>query len=160
MLRYLTKAGSSTTAGFTQKRWLSKFQMSDLGARKYRVYTIPIFEDNYSYLLCDGPNAIAIDPAEPSTITDVLNSEGLSLSSILTTHKHWDHAGGNMQMREMFPDVEVFGPDKEPVEGCTRALRDNEELSLHAFNIRTIHSPGHTDVSAAFVPGVTLIATV
>lgn len=36
-----------------------------------------------------------VDPAEPSEVLNVVKREGVELTSLLTTHHHWDHAGGN-----------------------------------------------------------------
>jgi len=36
-----------------------------------------------------------VDPAEPTEVLNVVKREGVELTSLLTTHHHWDHAGGN-----------------------------------------------------------------
>ncbi len=40
------------------------------------------------------------------------------LTTILTTHKHWDHAGGNKEMLTLLPGLKVVGSDIDAVEGC------------------------------------------
>jgi len=63
-----------------------------------QVHILPIFSDNYSYLLVDGKShqAALVDPADPDKVlaqfNDINNTQykgQLQLSKILTTHKHW-----------------------------------------------------------------------
>jgi hydroxyacylglutathione hydrolase len=61
--------------------------------------------DNYSYLLiCEASGACAaVDPAEPSKALAAAEAAGVVISVVLTTHKHWDHAGGNVALAEAIP---------------------------------------------------------
>lgn len=65
-----------------------------------RVVTVPILEDNYSYLLIDesSKSAAAVDPADANAVVAAARREGVTLTHVLTTHCHWDHAGGNKDM--------------------------------------------------------------
>ena len=56
-----------------------------------KLLQIPMFEDNYSYLLVDErtKNTAAVDPAESYKVLEVLEKENLMLTDILTTHYHW-----------------------------------------------------------------------
>ena len=65
-----------------------------------RVVTVPILEDNYAYLLIDSASkcAAAVDPADAKTVVAAASREGVKLTHVLTTHGHWDHAGGNHDM--------------------------------------------------------------
>jgi len=31
------------------------------------------------------------------------------IKMILTTHKHWDHADGNLDVKKAYPEVEIVG---------------------------------------------------
>jgi hydroxyacylglutathione hydrolase len=59
---------------------------------------------NYAYLVSDPSTkeAVIIDPANPPEVLPVLKDEieqnGLKLISILNTHHHRDHAGGNEEL--------------------------------------------------------------
>ncbi|EPY34955.1 hydroxyacylglutathione hydrolase [Angomonas deanei] len=69
------------------------------------VIPVPIFTDNYSYLLLhlDTRKVVAVDPADAEPVLRMIvrlqqylgdGGEKLELSEILITHKHWDHVGG------------------------------------------------------------------
>lgn len=50
-----------------------------------------------AYLIVDTETneGAVVDPAAPSEVLSAVNHEGIRLTSVLTTHHHWDHAGGN-----------------------------------------------------------------
>jgi hydroxyacylglutathione hydrolase len=59
---------------------------------------------NYAYLVSDSSTkeAVIIDPANPPEVLPVLKEEiernGFKLISIINTHHHRDHAGGNEEL--------------------------------------------------------------
>lgn len=68
----------------------------------YRILAIPLFEDNYSYVV-QGTAAnklVLVDPANPTVVLSFLRSAfpHHSISHVLYTHKHWDHAGGSLDL--------------------------------------------------------------
>eukprot|EP00923_Selenidium_pygospionis_P043779 GHVN01075591.1.p1 GENE.GHVN01075591.1~~GHVN01075591.1.p1 ORF type:complete len:346 (+),score=49.35 GHVN01075591.1:79-1116(+) len=79
------------------------------------VHAVPLFTDNYSYFIhADGsPDTYVVDPADPSRIESAMKemseTNGLKLKGILTTHSHWDHAGGNKKLLEDHPELKVYG---------------------------------------------------
>ena len=76
-----------------------------------RVVTVPILEDNYAYIIIDedSKQAAAVDPADASTVVAAASRERVQLTHVLTTHSHWDHAGGNADMVKLCPGIEVVG---------------------------------------------------
>ena len=42
--------------------------------------------------------AAAVDPADAKAVVAAAAREGVRISHVLTTHCHWDHAGGNKDM--------------------------------------------------------------
>lgn len=112
-----------------------------------RVVVIPLNDDNYGYLLIDEASneaAIVDVSGQPEIVLDVVNRENVRVTKVLTTHKHWDHAGGNLRMKSMLPDVEIFGSSGDDVEGCTKFIEDGSMLSLAGISIKCILTPGHT----------------
>lgn len=63
-----------------------------------RIFAVPLFADNYSYIIRTSATAslMLVDPANPSVIADCLATYfgHCTVGHILYTHKHWDHAGG------------------------------------------------------------------
>ncbi|KAK9841045.1 hypothetical protein WJX81_007434 [Elliptochloris bilobata] len=117
-----------------------------------RILPVPVLEDNYAYLLVDKHgSAAAVDPAEPQKVLDAARQEGLELSTVLTTHKHWDHAGGNEKMKQLCPGITVIGGINDHVQGATREVRDGERLSLGDIAVTCIETPGHTNGHICFL---------
>ncbi|CAL1545094.1 unnamed protein product, partial [Lymnaea stagnalis] len=48
--------------------------------------------------------------------------------AILTTHKHWDHSGGNRTMRKTFPKLRVYGGALDHVPDSTHVVNDNDKV--------------------------------
>jgi hydroxyacylglutathione hydrolase len=112
-----------------------------------RVVIIPLNDDNYGYLLIDESTneAAIIDVSgQPDEVLRIVEKEGVRLTKILTTHKHWDHAGGNFKMKSKFPDIEILGSAVDDVEGCTTFIDDGTTLMLSTISIRCILTSGHT----------------
>jgi len=117
----------------------------------FRVAIIPVLKDNYAYLIIDESGAAAaIDPTEPEKVLDVAKKAGCTVEMILTTHKHWDHAGGNAQMAKLVPGLTVVGSAVDDVEACTQTVAHDEVLTLGSLPIRCLLTPGHTAGSLSF----------
>ena len=63
---------------------------------------IPCLTDNYSYLVIDDTNntACVIDPSEAKPIIDFVEKKNIILKYILNTHHHFDHIGGNKELKK------------------------------------------------------------
>lgn len=69
---------------------------------------------NYGYAIVDDANQCfaMVDPADLGACLRVIAEEqarGNRFVAILSTHWHWDHAGGNTVLHERFPDVPIYG---------------------------------------------------
>ena len=62
---------------------------------KMRVRILPALTDNYMYLVVDEATkeAAIVDPVAPEVVVEAIKQENVSLTTVLTTHHHWDHAG-------------------------------------------------------------------
>jgi glyoxylase-like metal-dependent hydrolase (beta-lactamase superfamily II) len=47
-----------------------------------------------------------------------------NISHVLSTHKHWDHSGGNQALKEKFSNLEVVGGAKDEIPACTLPVND------------------------------------
>ncbi|XP_004490514.1 hydroxyacylglutathione hydrolase cytoplasmic [Cicer arietinum] len=112
-----------------------------------KIYHIPCLEDNYSYLIVNESTkeAAAVDPVEPEKVLEASNSYGLTLKFVLTTHHHWDHAGGNDKIKELVPGIKVYGGSLDNVKGCTDAVENGDKVHLGAdITVLALHTPCHT----------------
>ncbi|KAL7147646.1 hypothetical protein ABFS83_06G121100 [Erythranthe nasuta] len=112
-----------------------------------QILHIPCLEDNYSYMIIDEATkeAAVVDPVEPHKILRVAEENGVHLKLVLTTHHHWDHAGGNDKMKQLLPDIEIFGGSVDNVQGCTNKVENGDRFSLGAdISILSLHTPCHT----------------
>ncbi|KAG7335012.1 hypothetical protein KOW79_001608 [Hemibagrus wyckioides] len=110
-----------------------------------RVKVISILEDNYMYLVIDeqSKEAIAVDPAVPHRLLEIVNREGVTLTAVLTTHHHWDHARGNEALLKDLPELQVYGGD-ERITGLTHKVTNGQELKFNTINVRCLFTPCHT----------------
>ena len=70
---------------------------------------VPCLMDNYAYLLHDTASGTTgiVDPSAAGPVVKALKQKGLSLDYILNTHHHWDHTGGNAELKKRF-SAKVF----------------------------------------------------
>ncbi|XP_027467119.1 hydroxyacylglutathione hydrolase-like protein isoform X3 [Zalophus californianus] len=110
-----------------------------------KVKVIPVLEDNYMYLVIEERTreAVAVDVAVPKRLLEIVGREGVSLTTVLTTHHHWDHARGNVELARLRPGLAVLGAD-ERICALTRRLVHGEELRFGAIHVRCLLTPGHT----------------
>jgi len=117
-----------------------------------RVATIPVLEDNFSYILIDEETkaAAAIDPVEPHKVLIQAEKEGINVTSILTTHHHSDHAGDNEEFVQKKPGISVYGGDKR-IQALTHELKDGEIFKIGKLTIKALHTPCHTSGSISYL---------
>ncbi|PKA61798.1 Hydroxyacylglutathione hydrolase cytoplasmic [Apostasia shenzhenica] len=112
-----------------------------------KIHHVPCLEDNYAYLIVDESTkeAAAVDPVEPEKVIGKAREIGADLKLVLTTHHHWDHAGGNKKIKQLVPGIKVVGGSLDNVEGCTDKVENGDRLNLGSdVNILSLHTPCHT----------------
>lgn len=133
------------------------------------IRQFPCLNDNYGFLIRDAASgAVAtVDTPDPNAINDALSAEGWTLTHILNTHHHWDHAGGNLALKDQW-GCEIIGPkgEADKIPGIDRAVGEGDMVALGDSQARVFDTPGHTsghviyyfaDDAAAFV-GDTIFA--
>ena len=54
--------------------------------------------------------AAVVDPVEPESVLAAAETAGArAVAFNLTTHGHYDHAGGNKQLSKLLPQIQVGG---------------------------------------------------
>jgi len=111
------------------------------------IKIIPCLQDNYSYLIIDKKNdtACVIDPSEAKPVIEYLENNKIKLKFILNTHHHYDHVGGNQELKKKY-DASVIGyrGDKERIPGIDILINDQENWIYQNFEAKIIYIPGHT----------------
>ncbi|XP_013063080.2 hydroxyacylglutathione hydrolase, mitochondrial-like isoform X3 [Biomphalaria glabrata] len=110
-----------------------------------KVKILPALEDNYMYLIIDEATkqCAVVDPVEPDKVEAALSDEGVNLTTVLTTHHHWDHAGGNEQLIKSLGSKEVVGGDTR-IGALTRKVTHGDELKIGNLNVKCLFTPCHT----------------
>ena len=72
-----------------------------------KVEIIKCLKDNFSYLLINekNRNACVIDPSESRPIIDFVEKKNINLKFILNTHHHYDHVGGNSELKKNMDQI-------------------------------------------------------
>ena len=118
-----------------------------------RIEIIKCLQDNYSYLIIDKNNlkACVVDPSEASPIINFVEKEKLKLVYILNTHHHYDHVGGNLELKRKYNSKVIgFKEDKKRIPGIDILVEDNQIWNEDNFEAKIYHVPGHTSGHIAF----------
>lgn len=103
------------------------------------------------YLIVDSASkaCAAVDPIEPDKILATVRKHGLTLTSILTTHHHADHASGNPKLVQMWKaehgtDLAVYGGDQR-IDALSNQVSDGTQLRIGSrLHVHCLHTPCHT----------------
>eukprot|EP00347_Sterkiella_histriomuscorum_P000727 403374738 len=151
---YLTRLG----------RWMHHRQIQSLTEKHYqqpksqefnydqfniKVINVPYLKDNYGFIVVNTVtnNYVLIDPADFERVSAVLEQFNITGEPlfILSTHKHWDHAGQNYVYQQKYPHIKIYGGYGEGVDRATHTLRDGDEVKFNDLcSFTAIHTPCHT----------------
>lgn len=112
-----------------------------------QIHQFSCLSDNYGYLVHEPSSGAtaAIDTPEVQPILAALAEKGWTLTHILNTHHHYDHAGGNAELKKE-TGCTIIGPrgEKDLIPGIDRAVGEGDIVELGAARARVIDVPGHT----------------
>ena len=102
------------------------------------VEIIKCLKDNYSYLVIDEKNqsACVIDPSEAKPIINFIEKNKIHLKFILNTHHHYDHVGGNKELKKKYNTKIIgFEEDKDRIPEIDICLKDRDVWKNNNFYI-------------------------
>ena len=110
------------------------------------VETIRCLEDNFSYILIDqNKNACVIDPSESEPIINFVEKNNIKIKYILNTHHHYDHIGGNKEIKKKYnAKIVAYKNDLHRIPDVDISLKNNQIWTAENFKSKIIHVPGHT----------------
>jgi hydroxyacylglutathione hydrolase len=118
------------------------------------VIPVPQLQDNYAYLIVDPGTreAAVVDCAEAGPVLDEARRQGARLTSVLATHHHYDHVGGNDDLRTAIPDIRIYGSaeDAPRIPGITNPVHDGDRVVVGGLAARVILIPAHTSGHVAY----------
>lgn len=110
---------------------------------QHRVCAIPLFDDNYAWLIYDNTHAWIIDPGHAEPIAQATAALGVTLAGFLITHSHWDHVNGITPLAAMQAQPpKVFGPPNIH-DGINHHIKEGDTLDLNGLTFEVWHTPGH-----------------
>ncbi|MFM9937554.1 MAG: hydroxyacylglutathione hydrolase [Novosphingobium sp.] len=103
-------------------------------------------EDNYGFLLRDNATGevACIDTPDAAAITRELDRLGWTLSVILNTHWHPDHAGGNAAINDATGAVAIGPAEVGAHYRVDRVVGGGDTITLGETAIAVIEAGGHT----------------
>ena len=108
-------------------------------------------------------NAIVIDPGDDvDQILLALAADNLSVQTIVNTHGHFDHVGGNQQLKtatgaelvihaadapmltQLAQSAAAWGMTAENSPAPDRTVNDDDTIACGELEFKVIHTPGHS----------------
>ncbi len=118
-----------------------------------KIEIIKCLQDNFSYLIIDETKKIScvVDPSEAKPIINYIENNKINLKYILNTHHHYDHVGGNKELKKRYNSQVIgFKGDKERIPEIDILVEDNQVWKKDSFEAKIYHIPGHTTGHIAF----------
>ena len=112
------------------------------------IYRLPARSDNYIFVLHNPADntAAVVDPADAPPVLTKLDELGATLVTIFNTHHHNDHVGGNRELMDRFPEIEVYGgaQDQGRIPGQKYFLGEGDRVTFAGRTAEVSFVPGHT----------------
>lgn len=120
------------------------------------IKIVPMLDDNYGYLIVDleTKECACVDPVEPAKIIAAAKECGATITHVLTTHSHWDHAGGNVALvKELGSEQVAFvvGGIIDEIPMCTHPSKHGDKFGFGKVVITVLDTPCHTPGHISFI---------
>jgi len=118
----------------------------------FTIHQIPALQDNYIYLIETDDALACVDPAESAPVEAACGALDRKLTHILNTHHHWDHVGGNPELKSKY-GCTVIGSscDEARIPALNQPVSEGDALHLGNLDVFVLSVPGHTRGHIAYV---------
>jgi len=117
------------------------------------VDIINCLKDNYSFIIHDTETdtVAVVDPSEFEPVNNVIEKKFKKVDYILNTHHHFDHTGGNLDLKKKY-NSRVVGSQKDEkrIPGIDIKLLNNENFKLGNVEFKIFLVAGHTSGHICF----------
>lgn len=128
------------------------------------VVQLRALTDNYVYILkfsettgaqssqvTKSNEVTVVDPSEAKPVIEFLEKNNLRLKTILCTHHHNDHVGGNAELYEKYRCQVICSKyDQNRVPAANKTVLDNDVITISGHDIHVLNVPGHTLGAVAY----------
>lgn len=98
----------------------------------------------YLIICNDTKEAAIVDPVNPEAVIEAVKNEKVNLKSVLTTHHHWDHAGGNEKLVLSFNSpLTIYGGD-DRIGALNMKVKQDDSFKIGNLNVKCLFTPCHT----------------
>lgn len=112
------------------------------------VKRLPALSDNYIFVLYDPQQKLAatVDPAAAEPVLKCLQALDARLVAIFNTHHHFDHVGGNRELKQQYPQAVVYGSaeDQGRIPHQEVFLKEGDTVTFGERSGKVFFVPGHT----------------
>ena len=112
-----------------------------------KVDVVTCLKDNYSYVIHDTEADIVgvVDPSEFNPINNFIKKKLNKIDFILNTHHHFDHTGGNLELKKKY-NSKIIGSleDEIRIPGIDIKLLNDDVFKFGEIDFSIILVPGHT----------------
>ena len=117
-----------------------------------KIIIVPCLNDNYAYVCYDeNKDAFVVDPSEFKPVHKCLEDNNLNLKFVLNTHHHFDHVGGNSELKKKY-NCKIVGSklDKDRIPEIDILLTEGDLWNFKKNTAEVMEIPGHTTGHIAF----------
>ncbi len=118
------------------------------------IIAVPQLSDNFAYLVIDDDSRECgvVDCAEAAKVLEEVKRQRVNLTTVLSTHWHYDHVGGNKDLLAAMPGLKIYGARAENgrIPGLTNPIDDGDEVRVGNLRARAIGIPAHTNGHVAY----------
>jgi len=112
------------------------------------VEAVPIYKDNYVWLIFVGDRTWAVDPGDHVPVLTALQEHGRRLDGILVTHGHWDHVTGIGALVDACSTsgirLPVYGSPLCRTAPIDCRVAEGDVIDLGGISAQVWETPGHT----------------